>query len=286
MWSGGLAEWTDGETAYLSVAFSWRLRAARERALWYHCRGYRVRAGGPAVILNPDVLADVAEIGGEVDALPHHNPLATFTTRGCPNRCPFCAVPIIEGTFRELADWPVRPVICDNNLLASSETHFNRVIDRLLEARVRGVDFNQGLDIRLLTEHHAARLAELYRSGQMPFVRLAWDDVRLESHFLRAHRRLVEAGIPARAIRVYCLIGFNDTPDDARYRLEKIYHTLGSVPYPMRYQPLNAMRRNEYVANGWTKEELTRFTRYWSRLFFWERVGVSFDEYQRGYRRI
>lgn len=42
-----------------------------------------MRAGGPAVSLMPEMLADVAELGGEVDALPRHNPMATFTTRGC-----------------------------------------------------------------------------------------------------------------------------------------------------------------------------------------------------------
>jgi len=37
-----------------------------------------------------------------VDVLRLHNPDATFTTRGCPRACPFCAVPRIEGKFREL----------------------------------------------------------------------------------------------------------------------------------------------------------------------------------------
>jgi hypothetical protein len=44
-WIGGLAEWTEGDTAYLSVAFTWLLREARDRARWYKALGYRVRAG-------------------------------------------------------------------------------------------------------------------------------------------------------------------------------------------------------------------------------------------------
>ncbi|HUW09779.1 MAG TPA: hypothetical protein VM537_08615 [Anaerolineae bacterium] len=82
-WNGGLAEWADGGTAYLSVAFTWDLQRAYQRGSWLRQEGYPVRAGGPAVSLMPEMLADVAELGGEVDALPRHNPMATFTTRGC-----------------------------------------------------------------------------------------------------------------------------------------------------------------------------------------------------------
>jgi len=65
--------------------------------------------------------------------------------------------------------------------------------------------------------------------------------------------------------KLYALIGFNDTPGDALYRLETIY-SMGSLPNPMRYQPLNAIKRNSYVniAAGWTHQELTRFMRYWT----------------------
>jgi len=279
-WKNGLVEWTEGETAYLSVVFSWQLQRAYQRAIWYRGMGYHVRAGGPAVTLNPDFLAGVAQVGGGVPALHRHNPDATFTSRGCVNRCAFCAVPTLEGPLVELDDWPVRPIICDNNLTACSLAHFDRVIDRLLEARCKGVDFNQGLDARLLTEYHAARIAELHRDGLLSVVRLAWDHSNLEAQFCRAHVILRDAGIPARSIRVYCLIGFNDTPDDALYRLETV-RAMGSLPNPMRYQPLHAARRNEYVGGHWTEGELRRYMKYWSRLRWYG--GVPFDEWRYGY---
>jgi hypothetical protein len=260
-WSDGIAEWVDGLTAYLSVVFSWNLPVAYSRAVWLHAQGYRVRAGGPAVALNPAYLADVAEIGGEVDALSRHNPNATITSRGCIRCCPFCAVPRVEGNLRELADWEPRPIVCDNNLLACSRVHFDRVIDRLKP--LRGVDFNQGLDARLMTKYHAERLAEL----DLYCVRLAWDSVWMEGQFMTAFERLRSAGIPKRYIRVYVLIGFDDGPADALYRLETV-RNLGILPNPMRYQPLNSLRRDKYVnANiGWSDVELRRYMRYWSRL--------------------
>ncbi len=151
-WRKGIAAWRMGKALYLSVPFTWLLPEARRLAREHHGPVY---AGGPAVDLMPGYLSASAIVGEPcpVPPLAMHNPLATFTTRGCPNRCPFCAVPRIEGPFRELADWPVRPIVCDNNLLASSRRHFDTVIDRL--KALPWVDFNQGLDARLFTPHHA-----------------------------------------------------------------------------------------------------------------------------------
>jgi hypothetical protein len=244
------------------------LQEAYQRAAFYKAQGFHVRAGGPATSMNPGYLADVAEIGGPVDAVIHHNPNATFTSRGCPRKCPFCVVPKMEGDLVELKDWVPRPVVCDNNFLACSKRHFDIAIDRLkpLEA----VDFNQGLDARLFTAYHANRLAEL----DMYCVRLAWDNIKLETQFMRAYETLLEAGFIPRKIRVYVLIGYKDAPEDALYRLETIKN-LGAVPNPSRYQPLNTAYRNSYVAPGWTNNELVRMMRYFYNAWRVRRIPYS-----------
>lgn len=280
-WSGGYVEWIDKRRAYISVVFSWQLQRAYQRAVWLCSRGYSVRAGGPAVALNPDFLAGVVDQSGDdsVKALSHHNSRATFTTRGCIRNCPFCAVPRLEGALRELPDseWEPKPLICDNNLLAASIGHFDHVIGRLLDSGVVGIDFNQGLDARLLTEHHALRLFELHQSGQLRMTRLAWDHIKAEAEFRRAHALLRGVGIPARKISIYVLIGYNDAPDDALYRLAEVW-ALKSWPNPMRYQPLDAVHKNEYVAPGWTNGELKRYVKYWSNLRHLS--AVPFKEYR------
>jgi len=258
-WSGGYIEWVERGIAHLSVVFSWELSRAYERAVWHRAMGRRVRAGGPAVDLQPDYLADVAECSLHIPAVRRHNPRACFTTRGCIRKCPFCAVPIIEGDFRELDHIKLGPIVCDNNFLAASRRHFNFVVDGLKV--FKGVDFNQGLDARLLTKYHAERLAEL----DLRCLRLAWDETRNEQRFLRAFGLLRAAGIPASMIRVYVLLGFNDTPEDALYRLETI-RELGAWPNPARYQPLDAAQKNSYVGEHWTDAELKRYMRYWYNL--------------------
>jgi hypothetical protein len=223
--------------------------------------------------MNPAMFAEF-DASGAVDALPHHNPDATFTSRGCIRRCSFCLVPKIEGALVELEDWAVRPIICDNNLLATSQAHFDAVIDRLLLAGLTGIDFNQGLDARILTHHHAARFAELPRDT---IIRLAWDNIGTERLYLAAFEKLKAAGVKARQIRTYVLIGYKDTPEDARYRLEKV-RELGALPNPMRYQPLDALKRNSYVGENWTADLLKRYMRYYSKLNWFG--GISFDEYK------
>lgn len=267
----GLAEWIEGDTAFLSVVFSWRLHDAYQRAVWLRQEGYHVRAGGPAVLLQPRALAGVAECNGfGIAALPRHNPNATFTSRGCIRKCAFCAVPRIEGELVELPTWERKPIVCDNNLLACSRTHFDKVIDSL--KGVGGVDFNQGLDARLLTPHHAERLAEL----DLACVRLAWDHTSEEPSFRAAFDLLRAARIPASMIRVYVLIGWHDTPADALYRLRAV-RDCGALPNPMRYQPLDSCTKNQYVGPAWTKRELTRYMRYWSNLIHLR--GVPFAEF-------
>lgn len=274
-----LAHWTEENTAFISVVFSWDLREAKKLTMYYRSLGFRVRAGGPAVALNPGAVTNLAELGGEINALLRHNPRATFTSRGCPRRCKFCAVPKLEGSLVELSDWPVKSIICDNNLLACSTTHFDRVVDRLKAANVKGVDFNQGLDARLLTKHHANRIAEL----DLRMVRLAWDDTRLESQFIAAWETLRRSGIPKRKIAVYVLIGFNDTLEDAAYRL-RVISDLNSYTVPMRYQPINTPAKNAYVAPGWTDWQLKAFMRYWSSLRLCQ--TIPFSEWMQRYRRI
>lgn len=267
-------EWTEGDTAFISAIFSWNAQKAYSLCVYYRELGFNVRCGGQAIYQNPKMFAEF-DTNGTIDALSHHNPMAVFTSRGCIRKCSFCLVPKLEGDLVELDDWLVKPIVCDNNLLATSTSHFDKVIDRLLESRIRGIDFNQGLDARILTDYHAKRLAELPKGT---IVRLALDNVATEKLYLSAFKRLRDAGIRSKQIRTYVLIGYKDTPEDARYRLEKV-RGLSVLPNPMRYQPLDALRRNSHVGENWSNDLLIKYMRYWSNL---NKVGgLTFDEWIR-----
>jgi hypothetical protein len=183
-------------------------------------------------------------------------------------------VPKLEGKLVELSSWEVKPIICDNNLLACSTNHFDRVIDYLLLGKLNGIDFNQGLDARILTEHHAQRFAELPKDT---IIRLAWDNTATESLYLSAFEKLKTVGVKPQQIRTYVLIGYKDTPEDALYRLEKV-RSQGALPNPMRYQPLDALKKNSYVSELWNKKALADVMRYYSNLKLFRKY--SYEQYR------
>jgi len=272
-WSGGIAEWVEGDTAFISVVFSWNAQKAYMLCNYYKSQGYKVRCGGQSVYMNPDMFRDF-DTSGSVDALEHHNPMATFTSRGCIRNCSFCLVPKLEGKLVELSSWEVKPIICDNNLLACSAKHFDRVIDYLILGKLTRIDFNQGLDARILTEHHAQRFAELPKDT---IIRLAWDNTATESLYLSAFEKLKTVGVKPQQIRTYVLIGYKDTPEDALYRLEKV-RSQGALPNPMRYQPLDALKKNSYVSELWNKKALADVMRYYSNLKLFRKY--SYEQYR------
>lgn len=227
--------------------------------------------------LMPKYLEPYAYIGGDWEgALQKHNPLATRTTLGCTRRCPWCSAWRIEGDFEELDDWEPAPLVIDNNVLASSCKHFDTVVDRLKS--VGSVDFNQGLDARLLTKYHADRLAEL----DLAYIRLAWDIVSVEHEFRNAYHLLRAAGIPKKLFRIYVLIGTpTDTPAEARYRLDTLAR-LKIRPYVCRFQPLDALEKHQYVAPAWTHEQLQKYVQYWNRVRF--HSHIPFDDWDPHYK--
>lgn len=224
--------------------------------------------------LMPRYLMGVADdVGGEMYPLPltRHNPDATFTSRGCIRRCKFCAVPKIEGELRELPDWIPAPIVCDNNLLATSMKHFDLVIDRLKPFKF--VDFNQGLDARLLTAHHIERLQEL----QLPRLRFAFDHMSVEAKVMDALDRVLAAGFARRRLSCYVMFGFDDTPEDAMYRAEAI-KARGIKPFLQRFQPIEGeecLTKDSWVGPGWTGEEIHRFQRYWNRQNWFSKIPYA-----------
>jgi hypothetical protein len=246
---------------HVSIPFTWNLPGIREDLAAGSLLWDRAVVGGPAVRLMPEYFDNMENVAIGDDfsgVLQRVNPMATRTTTGCVRHCRFCAVgtgAVEPGGLRELTDWPDLPVLCDNNLLASSDPHFDRVIDRLI--RWGTADFNQGLDARLMTDYHAKRIAEIRR----PIVRLALDfDADMES-WDYAFGLLRAAGVAKRNIRSYCLIGFEDTPQDAWRRCMWV-EGHGVKALPMWFHRLDQMDLNVITPDqeglGWDHGERKR----------------------------
>lgn len=278
-WSGGLAEWVENDTAYLSVAFSWRLPDAFQRAAWYRAQGYIVRAGGPGTFANPLYLQDVAELGGDVEALVHHNPLATIASRGCPVGCYFCIVPKVEGlNFTLLPDFTPRQILCDNNLSALPVEYQQHIIDKYKRSGVELRDANSGFEPITFDEGTYRRWREILRG---PW-RFAFDTTSEEPQVKRMMQIL--KGESAKRKQVYVLIG--NEPIAACYERAQKVIEWGGEPYVQPLLPLNALDRDHLkVAYNWTWQQLKDFQRYYNR-HLWRYVPLNQYSNRRGERPV
>lgn len=178
-----------------------------------------------------------------------------FSSRGCIRNCEFCSVRVLEPEFKPKKSvknliYPghKKVIFWDNNFLASP--YWKDILGEIEEMGLE-VDFNQGLDARLLTEETTVRLRKL----KIPIIRLAYDTRGIRESLKRAIRLLKEAGFRGRKIIVYCLYNFSDCPEDFRERIMDLIDW-GVVAYPMRYEPLEPRSKNSYVSPNWTVEEL------------------------------
>lgn len=267
-WTKGIVKWEKDGHWCLSIPFTWLLPEAATFAAYHE----GTVVGGPAVRLMPEWIGQYAEVdlGDRPGVLQLHNPDATRTSLGCRNACAFCGVRRIEGRYRELPVWPVRPVVIDSNILQSSDAHFENVVANL--EGISGVDFNQGLEAIRFTGYRAERILGL----KLRQLRFSWDVATEENPVMAAVDRGLTAGMGRSHIIVYCLINFREEPEEALYRMETL-KAAGVVGFPMRYQPLDALRKDDYCAPQWQGKGLRQFVRYWARLV---RYGIPQQQKQ------
>jgi hypothetical protein len=115
--------------------------------------------------------------------------------------------------------------------------------------RLRTVDFNQGIDARLITPAIASLLASICLSP----VRLAFDFDGMEMTYRNAVKLLAQVGFSE--FTNYVLFNFKDTPLSLYHRL-KVNLELSQelrirvTGFPMRFVPMDDVHRR-YVSEGW-----------------------------------
>jgi hypothetical protein len=167
-----------------------------------------------------------------------------FAMRGCRFRCKFCVVPQKEGkpyeenTIAEI--WTQRTsnfiVLLDNDFFGNPVW-----ADRIAEIKKYDlrVCFSQGLNIRIITEEQAAALASVKfwnLKGTKRQAHFAWDQFGKGTEKLidQGIKRVTDAGVKPAQMAFFVLIGFNTTPEEDMYRVEKL-RAYGCDPYAMPY---------------------------------------------------
>ena len=315
--------------------------------------------GDPTII---DELPLDYSILEEIDyKYPANNAYFAYMTRGCINKCKFCAVPKLEPVYCDFISLKKRMdvtderfgkqkdlLLLDNNVLASKS--YNRIIDEIKECgfqkgatytapneyeimiknlqdsfndraytrkavkiykdimerlddetvkkefyikleqhhclymytatkenildldeyvrplynethkkpsqRKRIVDFNQGIDSRLITDENMKKLSEINISP----LRIAFDHWSLRKIYERSIRIAVNNGI--KSLSNYLLYNFEDKPEELYYRLKMnvdLCEELDASIYsfPMKYHPINDKEffsNRDYIGKHWNRK--------------------------------
>lgn len=260
---------SQGDTLYISALFTWEVPDIIKVARWFK-PSTRVEIGGPAATLMAEYIYQ------ETGVMPHRGLdwrfdlqpglyFYSFTHRGCPKSCPNCAVPIVEPDFFEYEDFQVANLIGDNNILACSWKHQERVAEKILSSGMEFVDFNSGFDVDYFTEDHF----ELYRQLPLKTWRFAFDRLGQEQQLRRCISILRDGGVcRSHAITVYCLVNYKDTPEEADYRA-RVIHELGCLPFIMVYRPLDWTKRKRWLNEHWERRQLADFSAAWNQSKYW-----------------
>lgn len=324
---------------------------------------------------------------------PANNSYFAYMTRGCPNKCAYCAVSRLEPEYKDYIGLKAQIrqsterfgpqkdlLLMDNNVFASK--HFNRIIDEIKECgfehgamyvpkseydiamknllegynvraytrkiiklydriseklpeikqgefylqreklnllyaevasidaivlfdeiakplhqkyfkslkRMRIIDFNQGIDARLVTDKKIKKLAEI----NIRPLRIAFDHYSMKNIYEKAVRSAAKYGITNMAN--YLLYNFEDKPDDLYYRMRfniELCEELGVTIYsfPMKYHPIDDIHyfyNREYIGKYWNRKFIravqavlnaTKGKIGQGRSFFEEAFGKDINEF-------
>ena len=207
---------------------------------------------------------------------PVNDAYFSYTSRGCVRKCAFCGVPKLEGMQRDtnslsevvesvskLYGEKRDLILMDNNVVASA--NFKEIISEIIDlgfergaklkrgrsGLLRRVDFNQGVDARILCKD-PMYLKQLSRIALKP-LRIAFDHLGVKKPYTKAIRYSADVGLTD--LSNYMLYNFHDTPSDLFERM-RLNVTLNEelniriFSFPMRYQPVTRPDRS-FVGKNW-----------------------------------
>ena len=195
-----------------------------------------------------------------------------FLTRGCPRGCNFCHVKTKEGLrSRKVADlnefWRGQKNIClsDPNLFACKEKL--QLLQQLVDSKA-WVDFNQGVDVRLLTPD-VLELMKRIKLKRVHFAYDRWQDKEIIEPKIKAFRENI--GHHRSQLVCFVLVNFDTTLEQDLHRIYFL-RDLDIQPYVMIYDGAHASK---------TYKNLRRWCN--SPIIFWG--TPKFEDYEPNHKK-
>ena len=254
------------------------------------------------------------------------NSYITSTTKGCIRKCKFCAVKTLEPKYLDYIDIKEQVkiidkkygekrnlMLMDNNILASHS--LVKIVDDLIDLgyskgnksyikktgnrtlrQTRYIDFNQGIDARLVNEKNMSLLSLL----EINPLRIAFDHSDEENVIIYKQAQRLAAKHGIKNLSNYILFNFNDTPEELYYRLninielnvefaDEGFNT-SIWSFPMKYMPISGefAKTRKYIGGHWNAKLLrgvqcvlnaTHGVVGPKKAFFQHAFGENSDEY-------
>lgn len=229
------------DITYASCVFTWNARRRAEAPLG-------AIIGGSGLDAKAELSPEVEHIMPDYSLYPSVDFSLGFTSRGCIRRCPFCIVPKKEGWIKpwariyEFWDRHHRRIkLLDNNLLAAP--NWRQTMEDLL-AEYLEVDFNQGLDIRLLSEESLDYLKRVNAKK----LRFTFDNIADEKAVGKGIELLLTE-LNSRRLSFYLLYGFPVIEQECVERV-KILASYNVDIYPMAYKGPDGKEPKRRILKG------------------------------------
>lgn len=177
--------------------------------------------GGTGYDLNSVLPQEIEAIYPDYSIYPECNYAIGYITRGCPNKCPWCMVPLKEGGIKPYRTWQQlvrydtdKLVLMDNNILACG--YGVEQLESLIDSGY-WIDLNQGMDARLVTPEIAEILCRL---KWIRYIRFSCDTIGQISHIDNVIELFGKYGVKPYKIMVYVLV--RKDLENADYRVESL----------------------------------------------------------------
>ena len=210
--------------------------------------------GGTGYGIYDELPSEIDDMFPDYSIYPKVDYAIGYLTRGCIRNCPWCVVPKKEGKIRPYRTWEQvkRPdsrdiVFMDNNVLACP--HGVEQISKMGGQNVR-IDFNQGLDARLITPGIAELLS---RVKWIRSIRMSCDTDSMLDVVLQAVDRLGKCGIKPYRVFVYLLVQEIESAERRALALRSAGVDVFAQPY------------RDFVNNKEPADELKHFARWVNR---------------------
>ena len=202
-----------------------------------------------------DLPKEIDDMFPDYSIYPNCDYAIGFLTRGCINKCKYCVVPKKEGQIRPYSKWQdivrtdtKRVHFMDNNILACD--YGIQQIKELSKTDYL-VDFNQGMDIMLVTEEIVEILSQIKWDS---YIRFSCDKSYQMPYFENAIKWFKKYHLPLSKVFVYVLV--QKDLQDAEKRVKFLHSLSPSINLYAQAE------RNELLGIRPNKEQLEFAQRY------------------------